>query len=38
MANEHLLEAQKAAGIRDPKMHVDYVLLLGADEEGVHEY
>ena len=35
---EHQLEAQRAAGIREPKMHVAYVLLLGADENGVHKY
>ena len=38
MAQEHQLEAQRAAGIREPKMHVCYVLLLGADENGVHKY
>ncbi len=38
MAQEHQLEAQRAAGIREPKMHVCYVLLLGADEQGVHKY
>ena len=35
---EHQLEAQRAAGIREPKMHVAYVLRLGADENGVHKY
>ena len=35
---EHQLEAQRAAGLREPKMHVCYVLLLGADEQGVHKY
>ena len=35
---EHLLEAQRAAGIREPKMHLCYVLLLGADENWVHKY
>ena len=35
---EHQLEAQQAAGIREPKMHVVYVLRLGADEHGVSTY
>ena len=35
---EHQLEAQRAAGLREPKMHVCYVLRLGADENGVHKY
>ena len=38
MPEEHQLEAQRAAGIREPKMHVAYVLLLGCDENGVHKY
>ena len=38
MAQEHQVEAQRAAGIREPKMHVTYVLRLGADENGVHKY
>ncbi len=38
MAQEHQLEAQRAAGILQPKMHVCYVLLLGADEQGVYKY
>ena len=38
MAQEHQVEAQRAAGIREPKMHVCYVLRLGADEHGVHKY
>ena len=38
MAQEHQREAQRAAGIREPKMHVCYVLRLGADEQGVHKY
>ncbi len=36
MAQEHQRGAQRAAGIREPKMHVAYVLRLGADENGVH--
>ena len=35
---EHQLEAQRAAGIREPKMHVVYCLRLGADEHGVSKY
>ena len=35
---EHQLEAQRAAGLREPKMNVCYVLRLGADEQGVHKY
>ena len=35
---EHQLEAQRAAGLREPKMHVCYVLRLGADENGAHKY
>ena len=35
---EHQLEAQRAAGLREPKMHVCYVLRLGADETGAHKY
>ena len=38
MAQEHQREAQRAAGIREPKMHVVYVLRLGADENGVSKY
>ena len=38
MPQEHQLEAQRAAGIREPKTHVAYVLLLGCDENGVHKY
>ena len=32
------MEAQRAAGLREPKMHVAYVLRLGADENGAHKY
>ena len=35
---EHQLEAQRAAGLREPKMNVCYVLRLGADEQGAHKY
>ena len=36
---EHQLEAQRAAGLREPKMNVCYVLRLGADPEtGAHKY
>ena len=35
---KHQLEAQRAAGLREPKMHVRYTLRLGADEHGVHKY
>ena len=35
---EHQREAQRAAGILEPKMHVVYVLRLGADEHGVSKY
>ena len=35
---EHQLEAQRAAGLREPKMNVCYVLRLGTDENGVHKY
>ena len=35
---EHQLEAQRAAGIREPKMHVCYVLRLGAGEDGASRY
>ena len=38
MPQEHQVEAQRAAGIREPKMHAAYVLLLGCDENGVHKY
>ena len=38
MAQEHQREAQRAAGIREPKTHVVYVLRLGADENGVSKY
>ena len=38
MAQEHQREAQRAAGIREPKMHVAYVLRLGADENGISKY
>ena len=38
MAQEHQREAQRAAGIREPKMHVVYVLRLGADENGISKY
>ena len=38
MAQEHQREAQRAAGIREPKMHVVYVLRLGADQDGVSKY
>ena len=38
MAQEHQIEAQRAAGIREPKMHVCYVLRLGADEDGHGKY
>ena len=35
---EHQREAQRAAGILEPKMHVVYCLRLGADEHGVSKY
>ena len=35
---EHQLEAQRAAGLREPKMNVCYVIRCGADENGVHKY
>ena len=38
MAQEHQREAQRAAGLREPKMHVTYVLSLGADEDGNSKY
>ena len=38
MAEEHQREAQRAAGIREPKMHVCYVLRLGAGEDGHSKY
>ena len=38
MAQEHQREAQRAAGLREPKMHVVYCLRLGADEHGVSKY
>ena len=38
MAQEHQREAQRAAGILEPKMHVVYVLRLGADEHGANKY
>ena len=38
MAQEHQREAQRAAGIREPKMHVCYVLRLGAGEDGASRY
>ena len=38
MAQEHQREAQRAAGLREPKMHVVYCLRLGADEHGVTKY
>ena len=32
--DEHLLEARRAAGISEPKMHVVYVILLKPDAAG----
>ena len=38
MAQEHQHEAQRTAGILEPKMHVVYALRLGAGEDGASRY